>query len=300
MLGTEIKSIGFIGLGNMGGGMAINLCKAKMDLSVYARNPDRLKPLVAAGASICESISDVAAKSDVVFMCLTDTAAVESVVFGSNGIADGAKPGSILVDNSTISPDATIQMAERLRKQCGMEWVDAPISGGSVGASDGTLSIFVGGRDADYAKLRPILSYVGNNITKMGPLGAGQTTKLINQIFVTCSVAMLAEAVGLAERVGLDLDVIPAALAGGRGDSVGLQNYWPRLAKKDYESLSTVTSILKDIDLLQKTADAAGAALPMTATAREYYQILSSAGFGGEDLTALARIFGSPVNLSQH
>lgn len=293
----DIRAVGFIGLGNMGGPMAINLCKAGFKVNVFARNPARLEPVVQAGAVACATIKDVAAGSDVVLTCVTDGAAVESVVFGENGVAEGAKEGSILVDCSTIAPDQTVSMADRLRDMAGMAWVDAPISGGSVGAEAGTLSVFVGANASDFEKLSSVLGALGSNITHMGPIGAGQTTKLINQIFVSCSVAMIAEAVGLAERVGLDVEAIPKALAGGRGDSVGLQNYWPRLAKKDYTALSTITSILKDLDIVRDTARAAGASLPLTSATRELYQLVGNAGFANEDLTALARVLGHPVDI---
>jgi 3-hydroxyisobutyrate dehydrogenase len=293
---TTQPTLGYIGLGNMGGPMAVRLCKAGLKVNVYGRNRDRLKPALAVGAVECDSPKAVAQRSDIVFTCLTDTAAVESVVFEANGLAAGAKPGSFIVDTSTISPDATIAMAARLREQSGMQWIDAPISGGTVGATDGTLSIFVGGRSEDFALVRPVLEHVGRNITLMGPLGSGQTTKLINQIIVCCSVAMLAEACALAERAGLDVTAIPGALAGGRADSSAMKAYWMRLANRDYTSLSTVTSILKDIDLVQATARRVGAILPLTSTVREYNQLLVNAGYAGEDLTALARLLGKPVS----
>ncbi len=294
---TEIRSVGFIGLGNMGGPMAVNLCRAGLDVRVFARNPARLTPITQAGGKVCASMRAVAEQSQVVFVCVTDGVAVETVVFGPDGIAAGAHPGSILLDCSTIAPDQTVNLAKRLKDAAGMDWADAPISGGSIGAEAGTLSIFVGANAAVFARLAPVLRVVGKNVTHMGPIGAGQTTKLINQIFVSCSVAMIAEAVGLAERVGLDVAAIPKALAGGRGDSVGLQNYWPRLAQKDYAALSTITSILKDLDIVQDTARATGAALPMTSAARELYQHVGNAGFADEDLTALARILGHPADL---
>ena len=291
-MSTKHPAIGYIGLGNMGGPMALNLLKAGMTVHVYGRNKERLKPALAAGAVDCATPKDVAEKSDILFTCLTDTAAVEKVVFETNGIAEGAKPGSVLVDTSTISPDETIEMAAKLRDATKMEWVDAPISGGTVGATEGTLAIFVGGRKQDFDAVRPVMQYIGRNISHMGPLGSGQTTKLINQIIICCSVAMLAEACGLAERVGLDMAAIPRALAGGRGDSAALQAYWHRLAERDYTSLSTVTSIMKDIDLVQAAARKVGAVLPLTSTVREYNQMLVNTGFAGEDLTALARLFG--------
>lgn len=297
MTTAEKTSIGYIGVGNMGGPMALRLCKAGFEVRVYARNKERLNKLLPAGAIACDSAREVAAKSDILFTCLTDTAAVEAVVFGPDGVAEGARLGMILVDTSTISPGATTEMGARLLDQCGAHWVDAPISGGTVGATEGTLSIFVGGRDEDFDALGPVFEVIGKNVTKMGPLGAGQVTKAINQIFVSCSIAMVAEACGLAERVGLDLAAIPGALAGGRGDSTALQYYWKRLAERDYTSYSTVTSILKDLDLVQGKAREVGAALPLTATAREYYQLLANSGHAGEDLTALARIFGDPPDL---
>ena len=289
---TTRPALGYIGLGNMGGPMAVRLSKAGYTVNVYGRNRERLEPALAAGAQECRSPKEVAERAGILFTCLTDTAAVEKVVFDSNGIAAGAKAGSLIVDMSTISPEATIAMAAKLRDSTGMEWVDAPISGGTVGATDGTLSIFVGGRAEDFVSVRPVLQHIGRNITLMGALGSGQTTKLINQIIVCCSVAMLAEACGLAERAGLDVTALPDALAGGRADSAAMKAYWLRLAKRDYTSLSTVTSIMKDIDLVQATARRVGAVLPLTSTVREYNQILVNAGYAGEDLTALARLFG--------
>lgn len=285
-------SVGYIGLGNMGGPMAVRLAKAGLPVNVFGRNKQRLTPALSAGAVECSSAKEVAARSDIVFTCLTDTAAVEQVVFSANGIAEGGKAGSLLIDTSTISPDRTIEMAQRLRDVARMEWLDAPISGGTVGATDGTLSIFVGGREQDFTRALPVLQHIGRNITRMGGVGAGQTTKLINQILVCCSVAMLAEAVGLAERMGLDTKAIPAALAGGRGDSNAMKAYWLRLAERDYTSLSTVTSMMKDIELVQTAAHKVGAPLPLTSTVREYNQILVNSGYGHEDLTALARLLG--------
>lgn len=289
---TTRPALGYIGLGNMGGPMAVRLSKAGFMVNVYGRNKERLKPALAAGAQECKSAQEVAERSSIVFTCLTDTAVVEKVVFDSNGVAAGAKADSLIIDMSTISPDATVTMAAKLRDLTGMKWMDAPISGGTVGATDGTLSIFVGGRAEEFDVARPVLQHIGRNITLMGPLGSGQTTKLINQIIVCCSVAMLAEACGLAERAGLDVVALPDALAGGRGDSAALKAYWLRLAKRDYTPLGTVTSIMKDIDLVQALARQVGAVLPLTSTVREYNQMLVNAGYAGEDLTALARLLG--------
>jgi len=192
MVKRKQSTLGYIGLGNIGGPMAVRLAMAGFSLHVYGRNNERLKPAIAAGAVECASASEVAERSDLVFTCLTNTAAVEKVVFDPAGIAEGAKPGAILIDMSTISPDATVAMATRLRDTTGMEWMDAPVSGGTVGATDGTLSIFMGGRAKCFEIVRPVLMHVGRNVTLTGPLGTGQTTKLINQVVVCCSIVMLA------------------------------------------------------------------------------------------------------------
>lgn len=284
------QSVGFIGLGNMGGPMALNLCRAGHRVHVFARNRERLQPCAELGAIVVDSAAELARRSDIVFLCLTDTAAVRNVVFGESGVAEGARSDSILIDHSTISPDETVAMADRLHVATQMSWLDAPISGGTTGATAGSLSIFVGGQRPDFDTALPALRSMGRNITLMGPVGSGQTTKLINQIIICCSVVMLGEACGLAGRLGVDAAAIPAALAGGRGDSVALQAYWSRLADRDYTSHSTVTSILKDIDLVQEAARKVGAALPLTSLVREYNQILSNKGYAGEDLTAIMRL----------
>lgn len=288
------KSVGYIGLGNMGQPMALRLCRAGLRVNVFGRNKDRLRPAIEAGATECASAKALAEESGIVFLCLTDTEAVEQVVFGESGVAAGARRGSCLIDMSTISPKATIAMAGRLVDLNGMKWLDAPVSGGTVGATNGTLAIFVGGHQADFDAALPTLKHLGRNITLMGNVGAGQNTKLVNQIILSCTVAILAEAAAFAERVGLDVDVLPKALAGGRADSTSLQNYWPRLVARDYSTLSTVTSIVKDLHIIQDTGRAAGALLPFSSAVNEYYKVLINAGYAGEDLTALARIFALP------
>jgi 3-hydroxyisobutyrate dehydrogenase len=287
------KKLGYIGLGNMGGPMAVLLAKVGFEVNVFGRNKSRLKPALSAGAIERSSAKEVAENSDIVFLCLTDTAAVDHVVFGTNGIASGARSGSILIDMSTISPKATIEMSGRLAAT-GMNWIDAPVSGGTVGATNGTLNIFAGGSLSDFNAALPALETVGRNITLMGPVGAGQNTKLVNQIILSCTVAVLAEACAFAERVGLDLSAMPKALAGGRADSTSLQHYWPRLATRDFTSHSTLASIVKDIHIIQDTGRPVGALLPISSAVNELYKTLVNAGYAGDDLTALARLFAIP------
>ena len=289
------KSVGYIGLGNMGQPMALRLCRAGLRVNIFGRNQDRLRPALEAGAVSWSNAKEVAENSDIVFLCLTDTVAVEQVVFGESGVSAGSRPGTHLIDMSTISPKATKEMAGRLAQESGMKWLDAPVSGGTVGATDGTLNIFVGGDQADFDAVFQTLKQVGRNITLMGRVGAGQNTKLVNQIILSCTVAVLAEAAAFAERLGLNVHAMPQALAGGRADSTSLQNYWPRLVARDYSTLSTVTSIVKDLHLIQDTGRPIGALLPFSSAVNEYYKVLVNAGYAGEDLTALARLFASPV-----
>jgi 3-hydroxyisobutyrate dehydrogenase len=293
---TQTVSLGYIGLGNMGGSMATRLSKAGFKMSVYGRNKARLKPALDAGAIECATAKEVAEHSDIVFLCLTDTEAVEQVVFGNAGISTGARRGSTLIDHSTISPKATVAMASRLAEMAGVSWIDAPVSGGTVGASSGTLSIFAGGKQENFEAVLPILKHVGRNITLMGGVGAGQNTKLVNQIILSCSVVVLAEACAFAERTGLDVSILPKALAGGRADSTSLQHYWPRLAERDFTSYSTVTSILKDLQIILETGQPLGALFPVSSTVNEYYKVLANGGYASEDLTALMRVLAAPAS----
>lgn len=286
----EIPALGYIGLGNMGGPMALRLLAAGYPLSVCGRDPHRLDPVLAAGAARCADPAEVAARSDIVFTCVTNTDAVEEVVFGPHGLAAGARRGLLVIDMSTVSPDATRGWAQRLERDHGIGWLDAPVSGGPPGAASGTLAIMVGGRRDDFERASPVLAHLGR-ATRMGDAGAGQTTKLINQIFVAGITALIAEAQGLAARAGLDVSALPKALAGGRADSTLLQLFWSRMAAEDYAPTSTITSILKDLAMVEALGRGHGAALPLTALVTELNRWLVSQGHAGEDLTALYRFY---------
>jgi 3-hydroxyisobutyrate dehydrogenase len=286
-----LPELGYIGLGKMGGPMTRRLLAAGHVVHVHGRSRDRLASLIEAGAVFHDTPRGVAEAAGTVFTCLTDTQAVENVVLGTNGIAHAARLDGRLVDMSTIAPDATRAMAARLRAANGWRWVDAPVSGGTVGAQAGTLAIMAGGEAADIDALDPVLGHLGRQVTHMGPVGAGQTTKLVNQIMVACGMAMIAEAAGLAARAGIDAAAVPRALAGGRADSSTLQQMWPRMLAHDYAPTGTVTSILKDIDLLRDLAREIDAPLPFTNASAELYRWLEGRGHGGEDLTALFRFF---------
>ena len=185
--------LGYLGLGLMGGPMALRLATAGYALRVWNRSPDKTEPLVAAGAEVAATPRAVAEGSDIVFTCLTDTAAVEAVVFGADGIASGASQGKVLVDFSSMRPDRAAEFAARLRRETGMGWIDAPVSGGVPGATNGTLTVMAGGTPEDFARVEPVVAQLSGRFTLMGPNGAGQTTKLINQMIVSTGLALMAE-----------------------------------------------------------------------------------------------------------
>lgn len=288
--------LGYIGLGLMGAPMAARLLDAGYELAVWGRTPAKFAHLAARGAAARESAAAVAAASDVVFTCLSDTAAVEAVAFGPGGVAAGGARGKLLVDMSSIRPDSCRAMADRLRAEAGMGWVDAPVSGGVAGAESGELAVMAGGAPEDFARLEPVMAHLARRFTLMGPVGAGQTAKLVNQVIVGCGVAVLAEAAGLALRAGIDAARLPDALAGGRADSLLLQQFFPKMTAGDFTVESHVRTMLKDLDTAGDLARAVEAAMPMTAAAAELHRLMAQRGHAAADETALAMLYrGDPV-----
>lgn len=290
-MSDEKPSLGYIGLGLMGGPMALRLANAGFPLSVWGRSPAKLEAAVAAGAKAVETAAHVAREADIVFTCLSDTEAVEAVVFGENGLAAGAAPGKLLIDMSSIRPDAARDMAARLREECGMGWIDAPVSGGVVGSETGKLTIMAGGAEADFARAEPIVAHLAQRFTLMGPNGAGQATKLINQVLVGCSIAVLSEAASLAMRAGIDAARIPEALAGGRADSLPLQQFFPKMVSGDFFVEAHIRTMLKDLDTVAALARETTTAMPMTAMALELHRLMVQRGHGDEDGAALATLY---------
>ena len=283
--------IGYIGIGLMGAPMAKRLVKAGYSVTIWGRTAAKLAPVIEAGAHRADSAADVARAADIVFTCLSDTEAVEAVVFGEGGVAAGAGAGKILVDMSSIRPEAAREMAARLREDTGMGWIDAPVSGGVVGAETGVLTVMAGGGQADFDRASPVVAHLAKRFTLMGPNGAGQATKLINQVFVANVVAVLAEAAALARRAGIDGALIPQALAGGRADSLPLQQFFPKMVAGDFFVESHVRTMMKDLDAVQAMARETGTAMPMTAMAAEIHRLMCQRGHGDEDGTALARLY---------
>ncbi|WP_108661424.1 NAD(P)-dependent oxidoreductase [Acuticoccus kandeliae] len=287
----DAAKVGYIGLGNMGGPMVDRLLEAGFEVSIWGRSPEKLAPYAERGARICASPREVAAAAPIVITCVIDTAAVREVALGEGGLAEGGDANSILVDMSTISPDATKEMAAELARRSGMRWVDAPVTGGTTGAAAGTLAIMAGGDAADVDAVRPVLAPLTRRVMHMGPTGSGQATKLINQIYVSCILAVTAEAVSLAENAGIDAARIPAALQGGRGDSTILQQLWGGMLARDFTLTSTVDSLVKDFDLVQRFARDNRSALPMTSLAAELNRMLVQHGHGSEDNTVVRKLY---------
>jgi len=290
----ERPALGFIGIGLMGGAMARRLLQAGYPLTVWNRSPDKLQPLRQGGARLARSPADVAAASEIVFLCVTDTPAVEAVVFGDGGLAEAGAPGKTVVDHSSIKPPATQGMAARLREMCGMGWVDAPVSGGVPGIEQGTLVVMAGGEAVDFERVRPVVETYAGRATLMGPSGAGQTTKLINQVLVGTGFVAIAEATRLAQNAGVDASRIPACLAGGRADSRLLQEYMPKMAAADTSVKGRLDIMVKDLDTVHELARATGTPMPFTQLACELHRIMVAQGRGAEDNAAILDLLGRP------
>jgi len=280
--------VGFCGLGTMGLAMAANLVRSGFRLAVWNRTPDRAAELIELGASQASSPREVAAESDMVVVCVSDTPDVEAVIFGQQGLAEGASTGTLIIDCSTISPSATRQFAERLAGR-GISMVDAPVSGGSEGAQAGTLTIMVGGGADDFHRARPVLAAMGRSITHMGPVGAGQATKAVNQVILCGTYLGVAEGVLLAMRSGLDVEQVVEALSGGAARSWVLENRSGRMIADEYALGFKVSLHLKDVLIALAMGRDAGVALPVAALTAQLESGLVAAGHGDEDVSVLAR-----------
>lgn len=280
--------IGFIGLGLMGQPLCRRLLAAGYPLTVWNRSPDKTAALAAAGAVAADSIATLVQRSDIIMLCVADTAAVGEVVFGAGGIAAHGHAGQLLVDFSSIAPDATRRYAAELAAGCGMRWVDAPVSGGVKGAESGQLVIMAGGDAHDIDRLRPLLAHLSQRVTRMGDCGAGQVTKVCNQLIVASTAALIAETVQLAEAAGVDASLLAPALAGGFADSLPFQILAPRMATRQMEPVQwKAATLLKDLN----NATALGAALqrplPMASQAQQQLHAHCQAGHAQADLSSL-------------
>ena len=280
--------IGFVGLGIMGSGMARNVLRAGYELHVWNRTPERMEPLVEAGAIPTSNPASVAARADVVITCVGDTSDVQEVVLGPSGVCEGARHGTLLIDTSTISPSATVRLAGKLGTM-GVHMLDAPISGGSEGAVQGTLSIMVGGEQEQFDRALPVLQAMGNTITHVGGHGSGQTVKLVNQILVVGTMLAVSEALVFAEAGGLDLEKMLDAVKGGAAGSWMLSNRGSQAIARDFRPGFTIDLQQKDLRLVLEAADEYGVPVPATALCFQFYRSLQKRGLGADGNHALIK-----------
>lgn len=283
--------IGFIGIGLMGLPMCRRLLAAGHPLTVWNRSPDKCAPLVAAGAALAASPAALTREADVIMTCLADTAAVEDVFQRADGIAAALAPGKTVVDFSSIAPAATRALAAAAQAR-GAAWVDAPVSGGVVGAEAGSLVIMAGGEATALEPLRPLLAALAQRVTHMGPSGAGQVTKVCNQLIVAANAVLIAEAVALAEKAGVDASRLAPALAGGFADSRPFQLLAPRMSARTFEPVQwRVRTLLKDLDMARTLAAESGSAVALASHAADLMRRHGDHGFLDQDLSTLIRHF---------
>lgn len=282
--------IAVIGAGIMGTAIVTRLIDTGHTVHVFDLDRDKVAALVAKGATAASSVEDAVSKSKFCILSLNHASIVRAVVFGTAGVAKAATADKLLIDMSSIDPAETAEMGAKLRSETGMAWVDCPLSGGVPGALSGKLTIMAGGTGADFERAREVMQHLSANYTLMGPSGAGQTTKLINQLFCAVLFQAVAEATKLAEAGGVDAKAIPAALAGGRADSRILQEFMGKFAARDYTPTGRIDNMLKDLDSLQAFALKTKTPLPMTGQVVEIHRLLCAAGLGAKDSAEMMRL----------
>jgi len=283
---SDLK-LGYIGLGIMGRPAAINLLRAGYPVCVWARRDESVQPVVAEGGYRCTSPKAVAEQADIIFTNVSDTGDVEAVILGAEGILEGARPGSVVVDMSTISPAATRRIAERLEER-GVQLLDAPVSGGERGAVEGSLSIMVGGPAEAFERVRPLFEVMGRNIVHVGGQGAGQVTKACNQVVVAQTIAAVGEAFILAKASGVDPGRVRQALLGGFAASRVLETHGQRMLEGDYQPGFKAKLHKKDMRIVLETAEQLGIALPGAALVTQFLNALVGAGGGELDSAAIS------------
>lgn len=283
------RSVAFIGLGTMGAPMASRLLGAGYRVTVHNRTRERELPLAKEGADRAGSPSEAARGAQFVFTMVSDTPDLEEVVLGDDGVIHGIEPGTLLIDMSTISPTATRQVAERLGKM-GVAMLDAPVSGGSEGAQQGTLSIMVGGRERDLDRARPLLEQLGKSIILVGPSGSGQLTKAMNQVIIAGTYAAVAEGLALGLKAGIDIEAAHNAVAGGAAASWGLSNRGPNMIRNEYPLGFRTRLHRKDLGIALEAARELGVPIPLAAHVEQLETSLVARGLGDEDVSNVARI----------
>jgi 3-hydroxyisobutyrate dehydrogenase len=294
---SDLPKLGFIGIGLMGRPMTLRLLAAGYKVAVWNRSKGKLAAVTAKGGIARDTPADVARFADILMMCVTDQHSVQDVLFGVGGVAEaaaaGAADGKIVIDFSSIAPSAAREVAAKL-DALGIGYIDAPVSGGTPGAEQGTLAIMAGGKPAHIEFVRPLIAELASRFTRMGDSGAGQVTKLANQIIVASLFPVIAEAVRLAEAAGVDAAMLPEALKGGFADSKPLQVFGPRMAARAWDpALGTTNVMLKDLLNAAAVAEEAGVPLPMARAAIERFRLLVSEGKGEVEPSAFIELLAS-------
>lgn len=287
------ETVALIGAGAMGGAIGARLVQTGTPLVVFDLDAEKVAALVALGATAAPSAAAAAGAAKAVILSLNAPRIVRAAVFGAGGVAEGARPGTLLIDMSSIDPEATKALAADAAAKA-LRWVDSPLSGGIPKAATGELTLMQGGSAEDVLEAQAILAQVASNQTRMGGPGAGQTTKLINQVLCGLGFLAVAEATALAEAAGVDASMIPKALKGGRADSALLQEYMPRFAARDYRRTGRIDNMVKDLNGAADLARLTHTPMPLTALCAEIHRMLTAAGLGGEDQAALMEFFKGP------
>jgi 3-hydroxyisobutyrate dehydrogenase-like beta-hydroxyacid dehydrogenase len=281
-----MSRVGFLGMGIMGSGMAANLIRAGFEVLVWNRTPAKAEAIE--GATVGSSPKAVAEACDIVLICVSDSADVAAVVRGPDGVLAGLRQGGLVVDHSTISPSVTRDLAAET-EAAGGSWLDAPVSGGSEGAVNGTLSIMVGGTETDVDRVRALFEAMGKTITHVGPTGSGQLVKLVNQMLVVVNQLAVSEALLFAEAAGLDLQATLQAVTGGAAGSWMLANRGPQMIARDWRPGFTIDLQLKDLRLVLEAADELGVPTLGTSLAFHLYRTLQEQGLGAEGNHAMVK-----------
>ena len=286
--------IGFIGLGIMGAPMTANLRKAGYEVTVYNRTREKAEKLRSLGARVVDSPKQVASQTDVIITMVSDTPDVQEVLFGANGVAEGLAPGKIVIDMSTISPEATQTFAARIAA-LGCELLDAPVSGGEPGAIAGTLTIMVGGSPAAFEKCRPVFSAMGKNIIHVGASGSGQCTKMVNQVICSLNIIAMTEGLLLAQHTGLDLTRTLQVVAGGAAGSWMLNHLAPRILQNDFAPGFMIKLQQKDLRLAMELLEGNEEKFPGAVLAHELFSQAVAHGLGEQGTQGLINLMRAPV-----
>lgn len=287
--------IGFIGMGLMGIPMSLRLSAADFDVKVWNRNTKKLLQNALDKVPKASSLQALVDHADVIMICVSNTEAVESLVFEKGGIADYLRGDQVIVDFSSIAPDSTRSFAQRLLKDSNTHWVDAPVSGGVAGAETGTLAIMAGGDARIVEALTPLLAPLAQRITRMGDVGSGQATKICNQMLVSCNIVVMAEVLAMAEKAGVDSSLIPSALQGGFADSIPLQISGSRMANRELDEIKwTVKTLIKDLTMATQLSQDNAADTPMSQLAKSILENHGADGFLDLDPATLIEHYLSP------